>query len=188
MHSPQTLDLRESLDRRVSDYMSQDYAHVYSSDSVAAAALEMQHAGATEALVLRDDIQVGIVTERDILYKVVAAGLNPTSVKVHEIMSSPVETLDESSNVGDAIAKMSKLGIRRLGVTRNGRIVGMVTQKAMVSGNVRQSVPLPELAPSAGFACPYCGAKMKSKEDLSKHIDHSHLGGPGLLQGDLSKW
>ncbi len=182
------MDLRESLTGRVSTYMSQDYARVNSNDSVATAALEMQRAGATEALVLRGDFPIGIVTERDILYKVVAAGSSPTSVKVREIMSSPVRTVDEASTVGDAIARMSRFGIRRLGVTRKGRIVGMVTQKAMVSGNVKQSIALPELVSPAGFVCPYCGANTKSKEDLSKHIDQSHLGGPGLLQGDTSKW
>jgi CBS domain-containing protein len=180
--------LRESLDDPVSAYMTTSFAQVAASDSVAQAARTMQHAGETEAIVVSDSVPKGIVTERDILYKVVAAGSNPSIVKVREIMSSPVETVDETAKVGEAIAKMSKLGIRRLGVTKGGKLVGMITQKAMVTGNVGENVPLPELAPSTGFACPYCGAATKSREDLSKHIDRTHMGGMGLLQGDLSKW
>jgi CBS domain-containing protein len=182
------VSLRESLSKPISAFMSSSFTQVAATDSVAQAARTMQKAGETEAMVVSNSVPVGIVTERDILYKVVAAGANPSLVKVREIMSSPVATIDESSEVGEAIAKMSKLGIRRLGVTSKGRIVAIVTQKAMVTGNVEQNVPLPELAPPSGFTCPYCGAAVKTKEDLSKHIDNVHTGGRGLLQGDFTKW
>ena len=182
------MSLRESLSKPVSAYMSSSFARVSETDSVAQAARAMQKAGETEAMVISNSVPTGIVTERDILYKVVAAGLNPSLVKVREVMSSPVATIDEASEVGDAIAKMSRLGIRRLGVMSQGRIVAIVTQKAMVTGNVRQNVLLPELAPPSGFACPYCGAEVKTKEELSKHIDNVHTGGRGLLQGDVTKW
>ncbi len=168
--------------------MSRDYAEVESTDSVADAAKKMKKRGATEALVVSSGSPVGMVTERDILYKVVAAGSSPTAVRIQDIMSSPVETVGETATVGEAIAKMSKLGIRRLGVTSQGKVVGMVTQKAMVSGNVQQNVPLPELAPPGVLACPYCGAVTKNRDELSVHIDHAHMGGVGLLQGDVTKW
>jgi CBS domain-containing protein len=182
------MSLRERLGEVVSAFMFKNLAQVAPLDSVTTAAKRMHDLGTTEAFVVNEGAPVGIVTERDILYKVVAAGSNPASVKVRDIMSTPVATIEDSSKVGEAIAKMSRLGIRRLGVTKNGKIVGMITQKAMVSGNVFQNVPLPELAPPVGFTCPYCSTVFKSREDLSKHIDHSHIGGLGLLQGDLSKW
>jgi len=168
--------------------MSTSFARVAVTDSVAEAARAMQRAGATEAMVVSGSEPQGMVTERDILYKVVAAGSNPSLVKVGAIMSSPVQTIDAASSVGDAIAKMSKFGIRRLGLTRDGKIVGIVTQKAMVTGRVGQNVPLPELAHPELFSCPYCNAVSKSREELSKHIDRVHMGGLGLLEGDASKW
>ena len=82
---------------------------------------------------------------------------------------------------------MSKLGLRRLAVTRKGQLVGLLTQKAIVSGPLGQHVALPELAKPKAFSCPYCGASMNSREELSKHIDQVHLG-LGLLEGDRSKW
>ncbi len=182
------MGLRESLSDRISSYTSLSFARVDAADSAADAARSMKEAGATEAMVVVDSAPQGIVTERDILYKVVAAGSNPSQVKVGDIMSSPVQTIEESSSVGEAIARMSKLGIRRLGVTRNGKLVGIVTQKTMVTGNVEQNVPLPELARPSGVTCPYCNSAFKTKEELSKHIDRVHMGGPGLLQGDVSKW
>ena len=182
------MSLRESLSRQVSEYMSTSFARVSITDSVAEAARTMQKTGSTEAIVVSGSSPQGIVTERDILYKVVAAGSKPSMVQVQEIMSTPVQTIDEAANVGEAIAKMSKLGIRRLGVTRNGKIVGIITQKAMVTGKVELNVPLPELAHPKWFSCPYCNAVLETREGLSKHIDRNHMGGLGLLQGDLSKW
>ena len=181
------MDLRQSLDQPVSDYMSTSFVKVSYDDPVTDAARVMQKAGATEAVVMRDDDPIGIVTERDILYKVVAAGLDPSATRVRDVMSAPVATVDSAAKVADAIAKMSKLGIRRLGVTRKGKLVGLVTQKAMVSGGLEQNVALPELASPDALVCPYCGATMDDRDELSRHIDHAHLG-LGLLEGDLSKW
>lgn len=181
------MGLKESLDEPVSRYMSDDFAQVSPDQTVTEAARSMKKSGSTEAIVVRGSAPVGIVTERDILYKVVAAGLDPSKSKVQEVMSSPVATVESDSKVLDAIAKMSKLGLRRLGVTRNGSLVGLVTQKAMVSGSVHQSVGLPELAAPGQIRCPYCDAVMKDRGELSKHIDQVHLG-LGLLEGDTSKW
>ena len=180
------MDLRKSLDQSVSDYMSTGFARVNSNDSVVDAARVMQKAATTEAVVMRDDEPIGIITERDILYKVVAAALDPSVTEVRDVMSAPVATVDSTAKVADAIAKMSKLGVRRLGVTRKGKLVGLVTQKAMVSGGLDQHVVLPELASPGTLACPYCGETMGDRDELSRHIDLTHLG-LSLLEGDLSK-
>jgi len=182
------VSLRDSLNQPVSVYMSSFFAQVSATDSVAEAARAMQKADTTEAMVVSGSVPQGIVTERDIIYKVVAAGSNPTLVKVRDIMSSPVHMVDETTNVGEAIATMSRLDIRRLGVTRKGRLVGIITQKAMITGKADQNIPLPELAHPERFTCPYCNAVLRSREELSKHIDRDHMGGLGLLQGDTSKW
>lgn len=180
------MGLRESLEEPVSRYMTKGYAQIGEDETVHQAASAMQKVGATEALVMRAKVPVGIITERDILYKVVAQGLAPQQVKSKDVMSSPLQTIDESAKVADAIYKMSSLGLRRLVVTRMGEPVGMVTQKAVVSGQ-GQRVPLPELATPGGVSCPYCGAVVKTQAELSKHIDHAHLG-LGLLEGDRTKW
>ena len=161
------VSLLESLNQSVSEYMSVSFAQVPITDSVAEAARTMQKAGATEAIVVSGSVPQGIVTERDILYKVVASGSNPSMVKVGAVMSSPVQTIDETSKVGEAIAKMSKFGIRRLGVTRNGSLVGIITQKAMVTGKAKQNVPLPELLQPERLSCPYCNSVFESCDELS---------------------
>ncbi|HMD78960.1 MAG TPA: CBS domain-containing protein [Nitrososphaerales archaeon] len=181
------MSLREDLDKPVSKFMSVSFAKIGADETVAGAAKAMQKAGTTEAIVVKGGAPVGIITERDIVYKVVAAGSHPSTVTVADVMSSPVETIDGDSKVMDAISKMSKMGLRRLGVTSKGKLVGMVTQKAMVSGTVHQGVALPELAPPDKVRCPYCEAVMKDGSELSRHIDHVHLG-LGLLEGDKGQW
>jgi len=167
--------------------MSKSFTQVSFDEGVVDASKAMQESATTEAVVMRGDAPIGIVTERDILYKVVAAGLDPSRVKVRAVMNAPVATVDARAKVIDAIAKMSRLGVRRLGVTKDGKFVGLITQKAMISGKLGQQFALPELASPVAIACPYCGATVADKSELSNHIDHVHLG-RGLLEGDLSKW
>jgi CBS domain-containing protein len=181
------VSLREDLDKPVSMFMSVDFAKVGADETVAGAAKLMQKAGTTEAIVVKGGEPVGIITERDILYKVVATGSHPSKVTVADVMSSPIETVEDTSKVMNAISKMSKMGLRRLGVTHEGKLVGLVTQRAMVSGAVREEVVLPELSPPGKLRCPYCDAVMKDGSELSRHIDQVHLG-QGLLEGRISKW
>ena len=181
------MDLRDSLEEPVSTHMSKSYARVRGGDPVSSAAKSMQDLGVTEAVVVEGGEPVGIVTEKDILYKVVARGSDPSKVWVKDVMSSPVQAVEEDSKVADAISRMASMGIRRLGVTQKGKLVGLVTQKAMVSGSLGQSVSLPELTTPGQIRCPYCDAIMRDGNDLSQHIDQVHLG-LGLLEGDRSKW
>jgi len=181
------VELRKSLDRVVSEYTLTDYAKVSVKQSVAEAAAAMRDAGTTEAVVTDGERLAGLVTERDILYKVVAEALDPKETMIGRVMSAPVETIEETARAGEAIAKMSRAGVSRLGVMKKGRFVGLVTQMSLTSGGLRRRVSLPELSEPGGLKCPYCGALEKDGRELSKHIDQDHLG-LGLLEGNLSKW
>jgi CBS domain-containing protein len=72
---------------------------------------------------------VGIVTERDILRKVAHASLDPKSVKVGQVMSSPLITIASTASLGDAALLMLEKKIRRLLVVENNRIIGIFTQR-----------------------------------------------------------
>lgn len=181
------MELRESLGRPVSAYTLTDFVTVSNKQSVAEAAGAMREAGTTEAVVKDGERLMGLVTERDILYKVVADGLDPKTTSIGSVMSAPVETIEGTAKAGEAIAKMSRLGVSRLGVMRNGKFVGLVTQLSLTSGRLKRRVPLPQLTEPGGVSCPYCGALQKDNRELSKHIDRDHLG-LGLLEGNVSKW
>jgi CBS-domain-containing membrane protein len=105
-------------------------------------------------------------------------------------MSSPLITIDESVSVKDAIVLMRKNGIRRMPVTKNGEIVGLLTLRSIIGNSREKNIELAEIEPPGAkntIACPYCQSKFENKEDLSKHMDRLHLGS-GLLEGDLRQW
>ncbi len=71
---------------------------------------------------------VGIVTERDIVRKIVSKGLDARRIMVYEIMSAPIISVSPETGLEEAADIMSKNKIRRLGIIENGHIVGKVTQ------------------------------------------------------------
>ena len=181
------MDLRKSLEAKVSEYAFKDFVVIAMTDTIASVAKAMKRAGAGEAIVVQNEEPIGIVTERDILFKVVANGRDPLSTQAQHVMSAPVEGIDEEANVADAIAKMSTLGVRRLVVRRGKKTVGLITQKRIVAGGAAAEAVLPELVTPKGVVCPYCSAVLSDAKELSKHIDQLHVG-EGLLKGDRRKW
>ena len=72
---------------------------------------------------------VGIITERDLVIRVLAKNLVPDGVKAKEIMTSPLVTIDPEATISEAARRMSRLNIRRLGVVYKGNLVGLVSSK-----------------------------------------------------------
>ena len=77
---------------------------------------------------------IGIITERDILGKVIAVGGNPKKVRVRDIMSTPLIVATASTSIGEAARKMMTNNIRRLVVMSEdgGRLVGLVTMRDII--------------------------------------------------------
>lgn len=78
-------------------------------------------------LVMQKGGIAGIVTERDLVSKVLAIGKDPHNVRLENIMSQPVVTADPETQVADATKLMSEKCIRRLPVMGKGSLVGIVT-------------------------------------------------------------
>jgi CBS domain-containing protein len=70
---------------------------------------------------------VGIFTERDVMMRVVDAGLDPTSTKVVDVMTSEVVTVRSSTGVQDAMAVISERRFRHLPVIDDGKLLGVVS-------------------------------------------------------------
>ena len=97
--------------------------------TVKEAAALMLREGVGSLIILEEGQPVGILTERDLLYKVVAVGKVPSRTKVEKVMSSPVITITPGSNVSIAAKRMSELHMRRLPVVEDGKLIGMLTEK-----------------------------------------------------------
>ncbi len=136
------------------------------------------------SILVRDE-PLGIVTERDILYKVVAEDLD-LNTRIAKIANKPLITIEANSRVSEAIALMSRHNIRRLGVIEGGKLIGIITQMSLV-GNIKsheESMPIIEIP--KGVICPYCNSQFDTKEILSKHIDKIHIG-LGILEGNVKR-
>ncbi|EDP75129.1 putative nucleotidyltransferase substrate binding domain-containing protein [Hydrogenivirga sp. 128-5-R1-1] len=86
--------------------------------------------------------QTGIVTERDIIKRVVAEGRDPSSTRLSEIMSYPVVAVEEDSFLFEAIIEMANKNIRRLGVSRDGRLIGVIEDKDIIAHESKNLVVL----------------------------------------------
>ena len=80
-------------------------------------------------------IPVGIITERDIIFRVVAQNRGPFKVTLKDIMSAPLVTIDADKSVEDAMAILHKYKINRLPVVHDSSIIGIVTT-GMIMSNV----------------------------------------------------
>ena len=80
----------------------------------------------------RQDKPVGIVTERDIVTRLVAEGRPSKAVIAKEIMSSPLRMVEPDMNLMDALRLMDKLNVRRLGVIYKGDLVGLVSDRDII--------------------------------------------------------
>ena len=72
---------------------------------------------------------IGIITERDIVKRVVAKNLKPDTVKAKEIMTTPLVTIEPEASITDAARRMTRLDIRRLGVIYKGNLAGIISSK-----------------------------------------------------------
>jgi signal-transduction protein with cAMP-binding, CBS, and nucleotidyltransferase domain len=80
----------------------------------------------------RDGLPFGIVTEKDMMGKIVAQGADPTKVTIGEIMTAPLATIDASASLIDAARKMVEKQVKRLVVTEHDKIIGIISQTDVV--------------------------------------------------------
>ncbi len=122
------LDLRTSI--VVREAMSSPVISINEDRSVVDAAKVMseQRIG---SIVVNDSegYPVGIVTERDLVFRVIAEDRVPREVKVKEVMSAPLRMVDPETTLEEAMRLMEEMNIRRLGVVYKDRLEGLITNK-----------------------------------------------------------
>lgn len=113
--------------------MHTDVLTVESSISALDCAHHMIEAHKEYAVLLKGGQMQGIVTEWDFLAKVVDRGVDPASTPVGSLASTPVASCDSETPTHEVIERMAREGIRRIVVTRAGRVVGMITSKDVIN-------------------------------------------------------
>nr|QNO51188.1 inosine-5'-monophosphate dehydrogenase [Methanosarcinales archaeon ANME-1 ERB6] len=101
--------------------------------SVAKISKDMKMSEIGSLVITKEDKPVGIVTDRDIVIKVMMKGRNPGKLKVKEIMSSPLVTIEADTSLRGACKLLLEKGIRRLLVIEDGELVGIVSLRNIVT-------------------------------------------------------
>jgi CBS domain-containing protein len=83
-------------------------------------------------VVVRDYEPLGIITERDIIERVVLANKDLYEIVAQEIMTAPLLTIDSNRTVEEALAIMHKNQLRRLVVVKGKKLVGIVTERRLL--------------------------------------------------------
>jgi CBS domain-containing protein len=113
--------------RTVEEIMTRDLRTVDASDSVIDAARVMNEADIGDVVVISGGEVRCIVTDRDIVVRAIAQGLNPQSTSVGDVCTSALETIEPSASIDDAVRRMRESDVRRLPVVKDGRPVGIVS-------------------------------------------------------------
>ena len=126
---------------------------------------------------------IGIITERDLVLRVLTKNLKPDTVKAKDIMTSPLVTIEPDATISDAARRMSRLDIRRLGVLYKGNLVGLISSKDILgvmpelieiiqektrieSASSSEETEGAEETPLSGY-CDRCGVYSENLKDVN---------------------
>ncbi len=117
---------------RVEQLMTRELAYIEVTQAVSTAANMMRIKNIGSLLVMEGAEVVGIVTQSDIVRKVVALHLQPEFVQVKQIMSTPIISIDETESIFEAAGIMKATGTRHLAVGNEDQVLGMLSVRDLL--------------------------------------------------------
>ncbi len=117
----------------VREIMTRDVATVDIKSDVSQLASKMLELEVGSVIITDKKLPVGIVTERDIVRKIVSMNKRPSDISIKELMTTPLITIPAKEDVTDAMHMMLKMQIRRLPVVENAKLVGIVTDMDLIA-------------------------------------------------------
>ncbi|MBE0522039.1 MAG: CBS domain-containing protein [Candidatus Methanoperedenaceae archaeon] len=117
----------------VKDIMTRGVATIDIKSKVTEMAGKMLEFDIGSIIITDNNSPVGIVTERDMVKKIISKNLKPDKVSLKDLMTSPLITIPGSEDVNDAMQKMVKMQIRRLPVVENSKLAGIVTDIDLIA-------------------------------------------------------
>ena len=129
----------------VRDVMAKNIKTVKTDDTVHAAVKKMNKFDIGSVIVMSSGRPVGIITETNIMRRIVEPRMDPATVWAKDIMSSPLITIDENAALEEAAKIMAEKNINRLPVTKNDKLVGFLSSTDIVTSSPTQLGILEEL-------------------------------------------
>jgi CBS domain-containing protein len=105
---------------------------------VSKAAKQMAAKNVGAILVVEEDRLVGIFTERDVLFRIVARGLDPQATRLADVMTRAPHTVDPDKPFGYALLVMHEKGFRHLPVVQDGKLVGIVSSRSAMDPDLEE--------------------------------------------------
>ena len=129
----------------------------------------------------KDGKALGIITESDLVRRVLAKNLRPSKLTAKEVMSTPLITVDPDEMLTETARRMSKLNVRRFGVIYKGNLVGIISSRDILAitpellDNMKEKARIEretaveeensESSPLAGY-CEQCGSWSDNLHDI----------------------
>jgi CBS domain-containing protein len=113
--------------------MMRSAAQTISPDATACDAARQMRMAKVGALLVREGVHyLGIISEADLVRKVLAESLAPAQILVRSVMSAPLITIDIAASAHDASDLMARAGIRHLAVVDDGKVAGMLSVRDLL--------------------------------------------------------
>ncbi len=108
--------------------------------SVSCAARLMADRNVGAVVVAENDHLLGIFTERDVVFRVVAKGRDPDTTPLREVMTTSPKTLGADKSYGHALVMMQENGFRHVPVIENDRVIGVITARNALDPDLEEFV------------------------------------------------
>lgn len=116
----------------VKDIMGKKVIHFDENSNVEKIAKELGKYDIGCVIITKNRRPIGIITERDMVRRVLGQELNPEKIKAKDIMTSPVQSLDQNTNIYYASKIMRERKFQRYPVISKGKIIGIITQTNLI--------------------------------------------------------
>jgi len=129
----------------VRDVMAKNVKTVKTGDTVYAAVQKMNKFDIGSVIVTASGRPVGIITETNIMRRIVGPRMDPATIWAKDIMTGPLITIDPNADLTEAAKIMAKNNINRLPVMEGDKLVGLISSTDIVKANPTQLSILEEL-------------------------------------------
>ncbi|MDG6901137.1 MAG: CBS domain-containing protein [Nitrososphaerota archaeon] len=126
------IEASEAKAPTVRSFVKTDPLMIDANESVLMAAQMMREKGAGNILIMIQGEPKGILTERDVLYRVAADDLVSSTIPVRKIMTSPMISIEADAPLSEGVQLMAKNRIRTVFVTDHGKPFGLLNMRAIV--------------------------------------------------------
>lgn len=108
--------------------------------TVSKAAKLMASKGVSAVLVVENECLVGIFTERDAVFRVIARGRDAQTTPLADVMTTKPQTVDPDKTFGFALLMMHENGFRHVPVVENGKPIGLVSSRNALDPEMEEFV------------------------------------------------